>query len=187
MATENPTEVQIALPLPVDVVASLALAMSQIYPSSRISSEHSRSGHMTILVDAAERTDQTTEPMSQEQLAAVKVFKDPYTESATLESLGEENGDLTATFGVPEGVSKIMAEFCVDLLSTPLAKNYAQLQVRDADGQDYFLIACRSKEQSPYDLHQAAIAKLAELKGELLTLDQETLKSSPALLEFLNS
>ena len=184
---EDVTQIHIALPLPVDVAASLMLAVSQMYPSSRVSTENTRLGHMTFLVDSKERGDPAEGPEAEDEFLASKVYKEPDLESATLESIREDDGDFAATFGIPEGVSHQVALFCARLLSIPLAKNYTELQVQDAEGENYFLVACRSKGQSPAALHQAGVAKLAEIKDELLTLNQETFKGSPTLVEFLNS
>ena len=189
MATDpsKTTEVHIALPLSIDVAASMMLAISQMYPSSRVSTENGRVGHMTFLIDNHEREGESMEPLSEAELLAAKVYKDPAVESATLDSVESEDGSLGFSFGVPDNVTQLVAQFCTQLLSIPLAKNYVELKVRDASGQEYFLIACRSEKQSPYELHQAGVAQLATIKSELLALGQETFKGSPALMELLNS
>lgn len=155
-ATVGWTEVNVALPLPLDVASTLMRLIGAAYPSTMIdmTGKGGRYG-LTLKIDPAERAVDVTD----EQARAVVLDSQPELLSFDASSFS------TST---PDELRLFLGELAHAIFTaTDGAINYIEWEIRTPDDDTYVLTISKSKRQRPTALLEQANAEAALLRASL--------------------
>lgn len=163
--TETP--IQIALPLPLDIVISLSQAIDAMYPGAKITTpdgtDRPHQGSFVVVVDDNHRRKR----VSTKKLAATKA--EPGTEDMKVQALDPQHLALST----PDELGLLLSGPCVHLLAAfEDAVNYVEVEV-ERGTERYVVAACRSRGQTPHALRRKAEQERDEARAEVDRLRAE--------------
>lgn len=155
------TIIQVRLPLPLDVVASITTAFGHLWPNGAIDTTASNRGNLTMRIPHDDRC--------RTKRAATKIRADKtYLESAIESEVHgfDKGGSLRAS--ATEYIAKSIGAAARAMFEdNPEAVNYMEMTVRDPEtGHAYVITAAKSKDQTPSALHKKALERIAELEAD---------------------
>jgi len=147
-APDQSTEVRVALPLPLDVTASLMAAVAALYPSATVSgtgsalifniSKHDRCADTTHITASLEQVS-PTRPSLDDRVVALLTAVD----------------DGTFEMTVPEYLGTLLSGLATRALNAENAPNYLAIKMRGPAGL-FEIIVCRPGRPSPHELRELA-------------------------------
>lgn len=160
--------IDISLPLPVDVVATLGNLLDAAYPGTDIDLT-AGSNCLRLLLPEGHRK---AKKVSKKAAADAVVEHD----GEDVEVVGMEVTEtgLTLSMSPPEELALRLLPLVRATLGMPGAVNYVEqhLAEKEPPYREYVVIACRSDKQTPHALRQAAEAKLERVLDTLGRYDE---------------
>lgn len=162
MADDEATEINVMLPLPLDVASTLTNLVSRAYPNGSVDMDGK--GWLKMRVPAQDRIDRgVAGQVADEEIAeAVVSTEDPSMEG---EVQGFQDGNML--LGTPEQVQLHLSEIMHKIITAnPDAINYLEWTAihPDGDGEGMVVSVSRSIEQTPHALRMEAEDTLAKIR-----------------------
>ena len=159
------TYIEVGLPLPVDVVATITRVFGTVWKDAVIdlTGQHGRGLVIKIPHDSRCRTKAAAK-----KIRAAKTYLESEIEAQVrgFDKDGSLRADATAYIGRTIGAAARAA-----FEDNDLAVNYLEMQVSDpVTGKRYVITAAKSAPQLPAALHSEAKQRIAELEAELTQL-----------------
>lgn len=158
---EATTSIRVALPLPLDVAASLMRVLGELYPSATVENGQTE---LVFHIPDAERFREDTaldEDRSQGAAPAIRTTGDA---EAVLQRI--DNG--TFHLSVPEYLGKLLGGLATRALDGADAPNYLAIRMVGGEGANGFdVIVCRPGRPSPHELRARAEERCARLADAL--------------------
>lgn len=157
----NSTDVEIRLPLPLDLAGTLLNLIGAAYPKAQVRMSGS---HMTVAIDPADRIPD----------GDLETYLESFTPSMLEPGVGET---LLQRDGVsaPEWLAHVLGEIAQAALDN--APNYIEAPLRlTATSGEMVMTVARSEGQTPHALRMAAEARVSQLEDKLkdLGIDPDT-------------
>lgn len=158
----NTTQIEVQLPLPLDVATTIMKLISVAYPSAKV--RPFGAGHMVLEIDLEDRVPEGD--------------VDAYFEEFTPHLLDAGAGEsvLTASgITAPEWLARLAGSIMETALDA--APNYIEAGFTLNAGPDLTMIVARTAEQTPHALRMKAEARTAKLEEKLrdLGVDPESI------------
>lgn len=160
--SDRTQQIQVQLPLPLDVAGTLMKLIGAVYPSARV--RPFGSSHMVLEIDLEDRVPDGD--------------VDAYLEGVSPELLSPEAGETVLTnSGVtaPEWLARLAGSIMEIALDA--APNYIEADFTINAGTDLTMIVARTAEQTPHALRMKAEKRVTKLEEKLrdLGVDPESI------------
>ncbi|WP_233405585.1 hypothetical protein [Rhodococcus sp. Ni2] len=158
----NDTKIEVRLPLPLDVAASITSAFGCLWPNAVIETKASNSGYLTMRIPHDDRCETKR---AATKIRAAKTYLESEIEACVrgFHKDGSMRADATAYLGRTMGAAARAA-----FEDNEAAINYIEMTVHDPETNRAFVIAAaKSAEQTPSALHKAALARIEVLEEQM--------------------
>jgi hypothetical protein len=148
--TGSPVTVDIALPLPADIVATLGNLIDAAYPGTMIDTT-APAGTLRLTLPRARAKRVTRKTVQQAAVA-------PSDEPLDVLAWGHDDTAATVTLTAPQSLAITLLPLIQAALDNPDGPNYVEHSITDPNSPSdrYVVIACRSATQTPHALRQRA-------------------------------
>lgn len=156
------TKIEVRLPLPLDVAASITSAFGCLWPNASIETKASNGGYLTLRIP---HDDRCKTKRAATKIRAAKTYLESEIESCVRGF--SEDGSMRAD--APAYIGHTMGAACrAAFEDNEAAINYIEMTVHDpVTNQAYVITAARSESQTPSALHKKALARIAELEQQV--------------------
>ncbi|MBJ7481773.1 hypothetical protein ACU5JM_09590 [Rhodococcus erythropolis] len=160
------TKIEVRLPLPLDVAASITSAFGCLWPNAVIDTKASNSGYLTMRIP---HDDRCKTKRAATKIRAAKTYLESEIEACVrgFDTDGSMRADATAYLGHTMGAAARAA-----FEDNAEAINYLEMTVQDRDtNKVYVITAARSESQTPSALHKQALSRIAELESRITEME----------------